>query len=328
MILVVGQNAAWQKACVLPCLRLGAVNRVERVAAFPSSKGVNVARALGCAGVRALVLCYAGGDTGRLFLRGLREEGLQADATPIAAETRICTTYAEPDGHSTEVIEPSPRIEAAESAAFRDRFLRHIGDASILALMGTLVAGEDGDRYREFTAEARRRGVAVIMDSAGAPARRALAEGPEILKINRTELGELTGRSVDTGERRLEAYRALREKHGIRWIFISHGSRGIEGFDGNRLLRASPPPIRVVNAIGSGDAACAGILWRLSDAMEVVRPARGEPGAASPFESAALFEEALRTAVAMGTANCLNEVNGRVAMEDYLRIREGVAVTE
>ena len=320
MILIVGQNAAWQKACVLPRLRLGEVNRVERVNAFPSSKGINVGRALGCMGVPSLVLCYAGGATGELFLRALREEGLSAEPTPIAGETRICLTYAEPDGHSTEVIEPSPRIDAAESAAFRDRFLRDIGGAGILALMGTLAAGEDEDRYREFTAEARKRGVAVIMDSAGKPARRALEAGPEILKINRTELGELTGRGVDTAEKRVEAYRGLRESYGIRWIFISHGSHGIEGFDGNRLLQASPPRIQVVNAIGSGDAACAGILWRLSGAM-------GGPASPSPFDSAQLFEEALRTAVAMGTANCLNEVNGRVLPGDFQRVREGVVIS-
>jgi tagatose 6-phosphate kinase len=328
MILIVGQNAAWQKVCVLSSLKVGEVNRVERVTAFPSSKGVNAARALACMGREAAVLCYAGGGTGDMFLRALRQEGIETDATPIAAETRVCVTCAEPGGHSTELIEPSPRIDAAESGAFRRRFLERIDAADVLALMGTMVAGEDQDRYRWFTEEARRRGVIVIMDAAGDQARRALEANPEVLKINQAELAELTGRSVDTAERRKEAYGELVRKYGVRWIFISRGASGMEGFDGRRLLFAAPPPVRVVNAIGSGDAACAGIAWRLSEAKRLPGGPRDGGRVSSPFDSPILFEETLRTAVAMGTANCLNEINGRILPEDFRKVREGIVITE
>ena len=60
MILIVGQNAAWQKVCLLPRLARGEVNRADQVMLFGSSKGPNVARALAALHGDAKVLGYAG----------------------------------------------------------------------------------------------------------------------------------------------------------------------------------------------------------------------------------------------------------------------------
>jgi fructose-1-phosphate kinase PfkB-like protein len=161
-----------------------------------------------------------------------------------------------------------------------------------------------------------------MLDSACPQARIALGLAPEVIKVNEHELGELAGVPTDSLPRRVAACRRIAEAHGVRWFLITRGAEGIEAFDGRSLLGAPAPRVKVVNAIGSGDAVAAGAGWVIHEAIT-----EGDAGH-SFLSSPAVLREALSTAVAMGTANCLNAVNGRVVREDYLMVRERVRVSE
>jgi 1-phosphofructokinase family hexose kinase len=320
MVLVVGQNAAWQKVCTLRRLEPGTVNRLDSVIAFGSSKGPNTARALAGIGAEACVVCYAGGATGRLFLEQLEREGIACDPVPIAAETRVCTTFADADGRCTEVIEPAPEVTAGERAAFRDLVARRLASARVLALMGTPVRGEMPDCYRLLVRAAHDHGVPVVLDSASAAAVEALAEQPEVLKVNAEELALFAGFTTADLDARARAYRGLRER-GVRWIIVTLGADGVEAGDGRLVLRADVPRVTVVNSVGSGDAAAAGAAWSLHEALA------GGADAAEVFASRDRLADAAACAAAMGTANCLNPVNGRVIGADYRRLRAAVTVS-
>ncbi len=321
MVLVVGQNAAWQKVCTLRRLEPGAVNRLDTVVAFGSSKGPNTVRALAGIGAEARVVCYAGGTNGRLFLEQLGGEGIACDPVAIAAETRTCTTFVDADGRCTEVIEPAPEVTAGERAAFRELAARRLGSARVLALMGTPVRGETPDCYRWLVRAAHDRGVPVVLDAAGPAAVEALAERPEVLKVNAEELAQFAGRDADGADARARAYRRLRER-GVRWIIVTLGADGVEAGDGQTVLRADVPKVTVVNSVGSGDAAAAGAAWSLHDAL-----ASGAECEAV-FASRDRLADAAACAAAMGTANCLNAVNGRVVDAEYRRIRAQVTVRD
>ena len=313
MILVIGQNAAWQKVCTLRRLEPGAVNRLDGVIAFGSSKGPNTARALAGIGAAARVVCYVGGANGRLFLGQLAREGIACDPVPIAAETRLCTTFADADGRCTEVIEPAPEVTASERAAFRALVAERLAGSRVLALMGTPVRGETPDCYRWLVRASHERGVPVVMDSAGPTALEALAERPEVLKVNADELAQFAGHPASDAMARAAAYRALRDR-GVRWIVVTLGADGVEAGDGRVVLHAAVPRVSVVNSVGSGDAAAAGVAWSLHEALA---------DGASPeavFSSRDRLADAAARAAAMGTANCLNPVNGRVDAADYHRL--------
>ncbi len=322
MILVTGQNADWHKLAILRRLEPGAVNRLDSVAAFGSSKGPNVARALAGVGAGSRVVCYAGGANGRRFLEQLAGEGIDCDAVPIAAETRTCTTFVEADGRCTEVIEPAPEVTAAERSGFRALVAERLAGARVLVLMGTTVRGETPDCYRWLVRAAHARGVPVVMDSACPAAREALEERPEVLKVNAGELAQLAERpaaeAADPGAR-ADAYRALCAR-GIRWVVVTLGADGVEAGDGEAVLLAAVPRVTVVNSVGSGDAAAAGVAWSLHEALEA------GASADAVFASGDRLADAAARAAAMGTANCLNPVNGRVDAADYRRLRAEVTV--
>jgi 1-phosphofructokinase family hexose kinase len=321
MILIVGENLAWQKVCQLPRLARGEVNRVERMHAFGAGKGQTVARALAGIEGDGEVIGYAGGSNGALAEESLRREGIRCAMVRIAAETRVCTTLAEPDGTSTELIEPSPVVTPGEREELRRICRERLPGAGLLVLSGTAVAGESEDCYSVLVIEAHARGVVTLLDSACREARRALEERPEILKINARELGEIAGQPVGTLAERVSACRSLMKRFSIRWLLASRGPEGIEAFDGHILLHAVPPRMSVVNVIGSGDAATAGAGW----AVHEMRKSRD---AEEIFSSPECLREALLCATAMGTANCLNATSGKVVREDYRAVRERTRVLE
>ena len=87
MILVCGQNCAWQLIYQFKRVTAGAVNRVREVRRAAAGKGVNVARALTALGVPATLLAYLGGANGRRMQTNLRREGIAARVVETAADT-------------------------------------------------------------------------------------------------------------------------------------------------------------------------------------------------------------------------------------------------
>jgi tagatose 6-phosphate kinase len=307
MILVVGANSTWQKVAALGVLCPGEVNRLTEITALASGKGVNVLRTLHAIGEEALLLGYAGGLNGSLFRRFLKREKLCFRLQHIAAETRVCTTLIESDGKATEIIDPSPRITRDESEAFAGLFAAALPAAAMLVIAGSAPEGEAEDSSRRFTREAKQRGLPVLLDAVGSRGRAALKAGPDILKINLEELRGLTGRRLDTPALRLDVYRELSERYGLRWVVISDGPRGLEGYDGREALRAAPPAVRALNPIGSGDAVSAGI--------------------ARAYLAGAGLAEALTEATALGTANCLSLIPGHFDLQQVRRLSRRISAT-
>ncbi len=296
MVLVIGQNSTWQNTYNLASLKVGDVNRIDRVMASAAGKGANVVRALATLGREGLLLAYAGGPNGKKFVDACAADGVRAEFTGIARETRVCTTVIEGSGCSTELVEPAPPVSDSERAVFESSFERSIAKADFLVISGTAMAGEREDCYLRFVRAAHERGIGVLLDSYRAHGRRALDASPEILKINTHELAELTGLPAGTLTERSAASAAIRRDYGIRWVIITKGGDGAEGFDGNRSVTITPPAVPFVNAIGSGDSFTAGIVSHLLERHSTGRP----------FPDGADLLEAVRLATAMGTANCMS----------------------
>ena len=255
------------------------------------------------------------------------------DEGPAGAET--ASGAAGEAQQVTELVEPAVTASEAEQARFAAAYERLLEQASAVVIAGTAIGGAGSDVYAEMVRRAHRRGVLTLLDAYHGHARVALAEAPAIVKINRTELAALAGTAVDTEPARIAAYRGLCDRYGVRWVMVSAGAEGIEACDGTRLLRAAAPAVPVVNSIGSGDAASAGVAAALI--ATTAFPATGVsagPKAALGAEPAALCLDqadltgAVRYAVACGSANCLTATPGSVTREAILELHAQVTVTE
>jgi 1-phosphofructokinase family hexose kinase len=319
VVLVVGQNSVWQKTYQLSDLTRSSVNRIDSVFESPAGKGSNTCRVLAGLGVEAELHAYVGGVNGTRFEEACAEDGFRMELTRIGSETRICTTLIEADTTMTELVEPAPEITAEEHQSFAGRFHKRIGAARLLVIAGTAVKGEPEESYEQYVRAGKVYGVATVLDSYRAHGKRALAASPEVLKINRDELAELSGMAVTDVGAREKACQEMLHKHGLRWIIITAGAEGAEGFSADATVTVRPPAVRSVNPIGSGDAVTAGVASVLERA--------GEQERELDWASAALLEQAVSEGVTMGTANCLNIRPGYVEQEEADRVRAHLTVT-
>ena len=326
MILVSGQNCAWQLTYRFERITPGEVNRVQEVHRSAAGKGVNVARVLAALEVPATLLAYLGGANGRRIRTALEREGITARVVEMDADTRTCVTLLEgtaaaPARQVTELVEPAAVADGAVQQRFAAAYEELLGRATAVVIAGTAIGGAHAEVYAEMVRRARRRGVVTLLDAYRDHGRIALAAAPAVLKINRAELAELAGAPVDTPAARVVAYRDLRESRGVEWVMVTAGAEGLEAYDGTRLVRAVPPAVPVVNSIGSGDAAAAGVV------AGMLAAAAGDGAAPLRLENTDLAVAA-RFAVACGSANCRSTVPGVVTRSVFEELYEQVTISE
>ncbi len=327
MVLVIGQNSTWQKTCLLPQLKRGEVNRIDRVIFGASGKGANVARGLNLLAKKPHLLGYTGGINGDRFISACKSDGLEGSFIPLEHETRICTTIIESSGRTTELIEPSPVASDQARAAFKQKFQEKIPAASFLAITGTALPAEPDECYKDYLIQAKNHNVPVLLDSYRRHGARALEAAPEILKVNEQEVEELAGKKLSgvaiKVERRFRVYKEMIERFRVRWIIITKGALGAEGCDGSKLMRVSLPDVEAVNPIGSGDAFSAGII---SSILDEIGEGMGKDSVIRNFPEAFSLNRALKWGAAMGTANCLNIKPGFVELPVLEKILARVVV--
>jgi tagatose 6-phosphate kinase len=306
MILVVGHNPDWKKIYRISRMKVGQVNRLEACEFFPAGKGANTTRVLLGLGEKVLLLSYFGGSNGERFRKAIRGEGLRHHYVRTEGETRTCTTILEAKEITTELIEPAAALQPEEVARYERRFRKILPSSKLLVIAGTSLPGTPVDCYKGYVEEAQKWGIPTILDSYRTHGQAALQASPEVLKINLYELESLTGQELADTEKRKTAIQTVRQQYGLNWIIITRGGEGVEGYDGERHLRATAPKIHVQNPIGSGDAVTAGIAHTVL---------RGES-----------LDQALLRGTALGTANCLNLYPGRIERSEYEGLLEAVEV--
>ncbi len=101
---------------------------------------------------------------------------------------------------------------------------------------------------------------------------------------NQPEAERLLGRALITRTQCLEAIERIKGM-GAESVILSLGSRGAIGYGPDGIFEALPPRIEAVCPIGAGDALAAAFVWSI--------------------DKKKTFQEALRWAVAAGTAKTL-----------------------
>jgi tagatose 6-phosphate kinase len=232
----------------------------------------------------------------------LRAQGIGLGLTPTAAETRACTTLLDRGaGEVTELIEEGPAVTPSERKAFVRSALRRVAACRALALCGNLPPGVEPGFYVSFADAARRAGRPVAIDCHRDALLAVLPQRPLLAKLNAHELGHTFARRCDSEEQVRNTARLLLDR-GAQWVLVTRGGAPaiLAGPDG-ASWRLTPPSIKPLNPIGSGDCVTAGILHAWLG------------GASMP--------EAARAGLACGTANALTAIPACFTLSDVRRMR-------
>lgn len=299
-------NPSIDTAGALPHLVPGEINRFATARSAAGGKGNNVARVLARLGHPVIASGFAGGYAGAFIADSLRASGVTPALLPVAGESRTCLTIVEEaTGRVTEIREPGEPVTAADGEAFLATVAERVGPATRVAISGSLPPGLEADYYARLVAVLRAAGKRVVLDTSGEPLRLALANGADAIAPNRDELAELVGPSRDDDEAIASAAALARERFVPGgYVLLTLGSGGAAYVDAERVIRARPPCVEIANPVGAGDAFLAGWL------------AGGDDPA-----------EALRFAVAVGTAAAMQPGIGEIDPADVARIVPAVELS-
>jgi 1-phosphofructokinase/tagatose 6-phosphate kinase len=309
MIVSVTLNAAVDRTLLVPNFQLGQRHRASVGLQSAGGKGINVARALKRLGVPVVCTGLAGGRNGLLLVEELTQEGILNDFVRIRGESRTSTAVLDPTSNAyTEINEWGPEVADDELETLREKLAYLTQGAEFVVFAGSLPRGVEADFYAEMIRDAARHHHLAVIDAEGDPLRLGVAAEPYLVSPNLREAEALAGHEfVDEEDLAsgLDELAAL----GARNVLITRetGCYALLREDRNEVrLRAQAPQLEPVSTIGAGDSLLAGFL-----ASRVAGRS---------------FEDAVRSAVAVGAASVLEPGPGRFDPREASRLTPLVTI--
>ncbi len=300
MILCLGATPAVQRVMRFRQVVTNSVNRAIATLEGAAGKSINVSKVLAALGEPAVAVGFLGGDRGQRLREHLRPLAITLDFVEVEARTRECVTLLdESAGTVTELVEESLPVPAQAYAELETMVTRRLPGCAALVLSGSLTPGGPVDFYLRQCRLSRETGALCVVDAHGPSLAAALTAGPDVVKPNRAELAAMRGAELPDESAVQRAMDELVER-GARRVIVTAGERPTLASDGHSHWRITPPPVRALNPIGSGDAFTAALVWRL---------VRGDD-----------LGEACRWGSAAGAANALTIMAGEVQRAEVERL--------
>lgn len=267
MIVTVTANPSIDRSVRLEsALEPGAVQRGVDPREDAGGKGVNVARALRAAGIDTIAVVPCGADDP--FALILEREGVSFLRVPVTGAVRANLTITDPDGTTTKINLPGPRLTRSETASLIDGVVAAAEGAEWVVFAGSVPPGAGDDFYAVAIAAVRARwgkdAPLIAVDTSGAALEWAVASGrPDLIKPNEIELADLAGEVLDeTADVVATSVRLARSlvPAKVASVLVTLGSEGALLVTADSVLRATAPLITVASTVGAGDSSLAGYL--------------------------------------------------------------------
>ncbi|MBA3366042.1 MAG: 1-phosphofructokinase family hexose kinase [Actinobacteria bacterium] len=311
MIVTVTVNAAVDRTLTVPNFQRGHRHRASDSLTLAGGKGINIARALKELGVPVVATGFAGGRTGTRIVEELTSEGILNDFVRIGDESRTSTAVVDRmAGTFTEINEWGPYVQADELLVLREKILYLARGATIVVFAGTLPRGVSESFYAEAIRDLNRLGVQTVLDGEGESLRLGTEAEPFLVSPNQREAEGLVGQEFQDEQDFVGALDRIAEM-GARNVLITEESGCFALMREERALHrlhAVAPRVETVSPLGAGDVLLAGFLA----ARYAGRP----------------IEDALRGAVAAGTAATLEVGAGRFAGRELGSLTAAVEVLD
>lgn len=305
MILCITPNPAIDRTLVLSRVALGDVHRAQKVIVAAGGKGLNVARTIRTLGGKPLCMGFAGGHSGRLLTDLAQAEGLDSSWTWVNSETRTCTILVAQNGDATVINEPGMPVSSEDWKRLQKDVQAQLHFAGLVCLSGSLPPNTSVEDLQGLLTTLTESGKQVWVDTSGVALRTALAYTGICIKVNGDEIGEALGLEVKDVESAKHALRML-GKRGPTTALITLGSSGALLSTKKGRWLAQGPLVDVISTVGSGDALLGGLV--------------------SALDAGKGWDDALRDAVAAGTANTLSAGGGQFKLEEFGSIREQIQI--
>jgi 1-phosphofructokinase len=271
--ITVTANPAVDQTIWVPGFRAGEVNRVVREQVTAGGKGVNVAAFLAAFGVPVFATGFLGRPNAGLFEAFFEQKQIPHKFVAVDGTTRTGIKIVdEIAGATTDINFSGFDVGEDDLRVLEDILADVVAPGRWVVLAGSLPAGAPVTTYRRLVTLVHERDGRVALDTSGPALREAVAAGPDLVKPNREELEELSGRTLPDREALTEAAADL-ARVGVGTVVVSLGADGaLFARDGDAAF-ATPPPVRVASTVGAGDAMVAGTIASILRMLELAEMA-------------------------------------------------------
>jgi 1-phosphofructokinase family hexose kinase len=286
MIVCLAANPSIDRLFEVERLVKGDIHRPSSFVQVAGGKGLNVARAAAALGADVCAVAGLRGHSGRWLQEALAAEGVRGEFVWTHGENRSSLSVADREsGTLTEFYEHGAVAPSATWVELMHVALGRVVSGGWLTISGSMPRGTPDDGYRDLIAEARAAGVHVALDSEGARLAAAITAGPDIVKLNVAEAGELLGVPTARRDDSLAAASKIRDLAGGDGHagIVTRGSQGVMLAAPHGSLYEGVLYVRGRYPVGSGDAFLAGLVAAL--------------------DLGASYEDALRRALGAAAAN-------------------------
>jgi 6-phosphofructokinase 2 len=263
--------------------------------------GINVSKAISRLEGTSLAIMTAGGSTGEMLQKLLREESVPFRAIETESWTRENFVAVDDNTNSQfRFVFPAPAVTIAE----KDKIIEaiHELDFNYLVVSGGLSEGLPLDFYQKIAEMAKASNSKLIIDTSGAPLRKALETGVYLIKPNVGELAKLIGIERLEMEEVNEAAKEIIREGGAEVVVVSLGPQGAVLVTKDSYDYVPAPNVVKKSTVGAGDSMVGGMVWALSQNKSL--------------------KEVLRWGVACGSAATMNEGTQLFKLADAKRLYE------
>ncbi len=284
-------------------ISVGGYSKADFERRDPAGKGVNVSRALSAFGVDNLCYVVLGADNSAEYLSSLASQGIAPEYSLVPGRVRENMNVQHRDSETVIAMDGAPLGRAAIDRV-KDDLVARIKEDTVLCFCGSLSDLTDKEAVLSMLYEFKRLGAKLVIDSRSLTAEEIIPLAPYLIKPNEGEALALTGMSASDPRGAAKIAEALRDM-GCENVLVTLGANGAALASQRGTFIADSPKISAVSTVGAGDSTVAGFL------------ASGTNG-----------DDALRLAMAFGSAACLAEGSTAPDPCQIKRLANEITVTE
>jgi len=290
-------NPAVDYTVKIPQLVLGEVNRTEKEAYFFGGKGVNVSIVLHNLGIKSIALGFVAGFTGQFIRQGIYSLGIKNEFIELPfGMTRINIKIK--SDKETDINSIGPMIPE-DSVDLLFKKMDKLKDGDYLVLAGAVPKNLDTEIYSDIIRHIKAKNIHIVVDAVKDYLLNTLKHNPFLVKPNRTELGQLFDKEINT-ETDIVIYAKKLQQLGAKNVLVSIGDKGaVLVTEDNQVICHDAPKGIVKNTVGAGDSLTAGFIAGYMQTKD--------------------FEYALRYGLAAGSATAFSEtLASKIEIEQVL----------
>lgn len=320
MILTVTINPLLERRLFFDAVELGKENRCLRETYSAGGKGINVSRQLNRLGIPNHAFTFLGGNNGKILRRCISEDKIELSIVSTKSETRSADLIIEENSNRISTFfGTNSEVTVSESAEFKSKLEKMIQNCSIVVFAGsspsTSAEAEPMDIFPFGIELANKHDKISILDTYGNHLKNCIDASPTIIHNNISEIEDSLGISLQTESEKLEYLRMLYSKK-IKLAFLTDGVNSTYASKFDFHYKVEQPQIQTIDATGSSPHLRAGAglprFAKLIDQprLDVESRREGEAGGdafvagiAYGIENSLVFDEFVKIAAALGTAN-------------------------